>query len=179
MAASMDHSPASRRRRFHSRIATNDISKNTLLKSGAAIEDLNLNLRDCDDEEHQMPCESCIMYKHNHSPFNPCTEQGKNLRDLVQLDAEGWMGMWEGRMWEGTGSDWPAVTYLKSPLEIKGDLGTIRAKHLPPPTASSSNPLTSGTIDLLFPLALLTRSKRRRTTRPSFRLLAPALDSSC
>ena len=63
-------------------------SKNTLLKFGNdAIEDLNLDPAECDnDEDHDTPCESCVTGKHARAPFKPRTERRKNALELVHSD---------------------------------------------------------------------------------------------
>jgi len=59
---------------WHERLG--HVSKNTLLKFGEAIEDLDIDPKDreAEDEEHQTPCESCTYGKHARSPFKPRTE---------------------------------------------------------------------------------------------------------
>ena len=60
-----------------------------LLKFGEAIEDLDINPedREDEDEEHQMPCKSCVLGKHARSPFKPRTERRKNALELVPRGA--------------------------------------------------------------------------------------------
>ena len=59
---------------WHERLA--HVSKNTLLKFGeSAIEDLELDPAERDDEEHQTPCESCVLGKHAHTLFKSRTER--------------------------------------------------------------------------------------------------------
>ena len=64
------------------------VSKNTLLKFGEMIEDLNIDSKDHEDEdeEHQRPCKSCVLGKHACSPFKPHTEWRKNALELVHSD---------------------------------------------------------------------------------------------
>ena len=72
---------------WHERLG--HISKNTILKYGeSAIEDLHLDPAECNDEEHQTPCESCVMGKHARTPFKPRTanERRKIPLELVHSD---------------------------------------------------------------------------------------------
>jgi len=50
------------------------VSKNTVLKFGEAIEDLDIDLEDRENE-HQTPYESCTYGKYTCSPFKPHTER--------------------------------------------------------------------------------------------------------
>jgi len=56
---------------WHERLG--HVSKNTLLKFGEPIEDLDIDLEDRENE-HQTPCEYCTQRKHARSPFKPRTE---------------------------------------------------------------------------------------------------------
>jgi len=59
---------------WHERLG--HVSKNTILKYGeSAIEDLHLDPAERDDEEHQTPCESCVLGKHARTPFKSRTER--------------------------------------------------------------------------------------------------------
>src|SRR5213075_3104727 len=69
---------------LHERLA--HVSKNTLLKFGDSIEDLHLDPAYANDEEHQTPCQSCILGKHARTPFHPRTERRKNPLELVHSD---------------------------------------------------------------------------------------------
>ena len=70
---------------WHERLG--HVSKNTLLKFGEAIEDLDIDPGDHEDEdEQQTPCESCTHGKHARSRFKPRTEQRKNALELVHSD---------------------------------------------------------------------------------------------
>ena len=57
-----------------------------LLKFGETIEDLDIDPEDCEDKEHQMPCESYVHHKHARSPFKPRTKWQKNALELVHSD---------------------------------------------------------------------------------------------
>ena len=72
---------------WHERLG--HVSKNTILKfGGSAIEDLDLDPAEREDEEHQTPCEPCALGKHARTPFKPRTasEWRKNTLELVHSD---------------------------------------------------------------------------------------------
>ena len=63
------------------------VSKNTLLKFGEqSISDLHLDPRERTREEHQSPCQACVLGKHARSPFPPRTERRENPLELVHSD---------------------------------------------------------------------------------------------
>jgi transposase InsO family protein len=61
-------------------------SKNSLLKHGDAIADLNIDPTERTNDAHQKPCRSCIMGKHARSPFPSRSSKRTKPLELVHSD---------------------------------------------------------------------------------------------
>ena len=69
---------------WHERLG--HVSKHILLKSSDAIADLDLDFNDETNEDHQTPCESCILGKHARAPFPARSNRREKPLELVHSD---------------------------------------------------------------------------------------------